>query len=195
MTSEPWKTIKFWLEICAAAYVVVGAVLQYSVMAVPFIPTILKYGWPLIAAYGAFRIFQFGKNFYQRFTRLELDVFGNAVDVDTRLDEQAKAHRDSVDEMKKSLHQEMQKRQYLEKVLRLEIKEREKLGAQVAELEKRLSASQKREPTLTPAECLVPSGGMMQLAADKKPQAKRSLADMGPGGLLALGATPPKRTT
>jgi cell division septum initiation protein DivIVA len=71
-----------------------------------------------------------------------------------------------------------QKLDTVEEVLHSEFNERKKLEAKVIELEKRLSASQKVEPTLTLTERLMSSGGMIQRAADKKPQAERSLADM-----------------
>nr|WP_281719913.1 hypothetical protein [Nitrosomonas nitrosa] len=206
MTPELWKTIRRWLDIVASIasiLTVLTFVLTYWAVAVPFIPTLLKYGWPLIAAYAAFRIIQFGRSLYQRFTRLELDVFGNAVDVDTRLEEQAKAHRDSVDEVVRTFKEELQKMSQqldtqahnrskaFEDILRAEIKEREKLSGHVAELDNRLAAFQKREPT--PAELLASSGGMMQRAAEKKPQEVRTLADR--LGILNEAATPSKRTT
>lgn len=156
MTSERWKTIKFWLETCAAAYVVVGAVLQYSVMAVPFIPTILKYGWPVIAGYAAFRIYQFGRSLYERFTKLELDVFGNAVDVDTRLGELADSLQASrVEDIRnieakiEKTRKELDSRAYAreqarEKVLRAERHMREGLTQEVSEL-RQLVASQAEE--------------------------------------------------
>jgi len=211
MTSELWKTIKFWLEICAAAYVVVGAVLQYSVMAVPFISTIWKYSWPLIAAYAAFRIFQFGRSLYERFTRLEAQVLEakckqaieDRSNLVAQLEAQAKSHRDSYDEIVRSLQQEKQKRQELEKrveraldftedFIRYEIPEREKLEAQVTELKNSLTASQKRWPTLE--ERLASAGETVQPTPEKKQQNTRSLADIMPAGLFALGAPPPKRT-
>lgn len=194
MTSEPWRTLKFWLEICAAAYVVVGAVLQYSVMAVPFIPTILKYLWPFAAAYLAFRIFQVGRSLYERFTKLEVQVVGNAVDVETRLEEQAKAHRDSLDGLARLLQQEIHNRKQfetqvdnklksLEKILREEIQLREKLEGQVTELENRLIL--KEDPQKVHREKLA------GLLTEK--QVTRSLADMTAGEILALGLPPLKR--
>ncbi len=203
MTPELWKTIRSWLDIVASIasiLTVLTFVLNYWAVAVPFIPTILKYGWPLIAVYAAFRIIQFGRSFYKRFTGVELQVLGNAVDVDTRLDEQAKAHQDSVDELARLLQQEIHNRKqletqldkklkFLEEILRQEIKQREKVGYQLQEL--KVSVATNRKATL--AELVSPSG-VLQEAAEKKPTATRSLADMTPGQALALGAPPLKRS-
>jgi hypothetical protein len=185
MTPELWKTIRPWLDIVAfiaSILTVLTFVLTYWAVAVPFIPTILKYGWPLIAAYAAFRLYQFGRSLYQRFTRLELDVFGNAVDVDTRFDEQAKAHQDRYDEIVKLLHQEMQKR-------REETKEREELEVRVAELENKLFPEKEKQARRQRiAELLT-----IQQNPEMNPQAASWLADNKlADGLLALGAPKPK---
>lgn len=203
MTPELWKTLKRWLEIVASILTVVGFVVTYWAVAVPFLPTIWKYGWPFIVAYPAFRIFQRGRSLYERFTGLELQVFGNAVDVDTRLEEQDKAHRDKIDELGRLLHQEIHNRKQfetqmdkklksLEEILRLEIKEREKVENQFLELKASASSPPHREPTLWER---MSSGGAIPPTVEKKPPQTSSLADMTPSGLFALGASSPKRRT
>lgn len=197
MTPELRKILKDrWSEIGTLIIGVIGFVVDHWDLAGPRVSAIWEHIWPIIAAYAAFRLFQFGRSLYQRFTSLELQVFGNAVDVDTRLDEQAKAHQDSINEVVRIFKEELQKKSQqldtqahnrskdLEEVLRQEIKERKKLEAQVVELTNKIYPEKQRE---THRERIA------ELLTTQ--QVTKTLADMTPGEILAFGAPSPKRKT
>jgi ribosome-associated translation inhibitor RaiA len=67
------------------------------------------YCLPGIALYLVYQLYKFGRNFYQRFTTLELQVSLNAVDVDARLEKQAKSFQAGLDDAIRSLTEEIQK--------------------------------------------------------------------------------------
>lgn len=207
MTPELWKTVKDrWIEIIASILTAVGFVLDHWDLAGPRVSAIWEHVWPVMAAYVAFRIFKLGRSYYQRFTRLEAQALQDRSDLNKRLEAQAKSHLAESDAILRSQQQEIENRQvllqlalklemrlkHIEEELHQEIKEREKVGNQLQELKAWVSFPTNRKSTLAE---LMFSGGAIQRVAEKKPPETRSLADIRPSGLFALGASPPKPKT
>lgn len=190
MTPELLKTIKDrWSEIGVFVLAVVGFVLEHWDLAGPRVSAIWEHVWPIMAAYVAFRIFQFGRSLYQRFTRLEARSVSFETEARNGLEAEAKSRIAGDTNTSQTVNLELKT---LRDALREEFSQRQKLEGQVAELKERLSLLTEREPS--PAELLATSVRTGSKGIGAIQRSPKSLADMlTPGMLLTSQGTKTSR--